>query len=465
MRRNFPQIGLLIFAATLLAGCIDSDNGGVTGEGSIRALHAIPEIGNVAFLIEEVQLAALGYKDVSGTSSYDDLEYDFNFEILLPGDTEETLLATTVLNVSRDFEYTFVLAGTFEAPEVIIWEQFGRDWADELEDADDAGTEVTVMEVSFAHVDRELGEVDVYLESPGTSPAATTPRGSLAYGERTDVFELTADEYQLVFTSPGDPSSILFASDPINIPAATTNLLVIMADGGLTSADFTVRWIGTSLGLELLDINVAPQFSAIHAAFGSADVDVVLDNEFTTPEIQGLAFGGISKDLAIDDGSLDINVTPAGNPGVLLAQREVTVAPGAFIRTYIVGLPGEVQLVTIADDRRVLATNARVQIFQAAARYQTLDIYLVEDDVDIALIDPTFPTVLFGTGNSYLPFEAGSYNLVLAEPGTKTIVGGPFAVTLEIGRNYGIVAVDEDDITAANVLIYDQTPESSDPPP
>ncbi|MEO0344960.1 MAG: DUF4397 domain-containing protein [Pseudomonadota bacterium] len=434
----------------------------MTGEGSIRALHAIPEIGNVTFLIEEVQLAALGYKDVSGTSSYDDLEYDFNFEILLPGDTEETLLATSVLSVSRDFEYTFVLAGTFEAPEVFIWEQFGRDWADELEDADDAGTEVTVMEVSFAHVDRELGEVDVYLESPGTSPATTAPRGSVVYGERTDVFELTADEYQLVFTSPGDPSSILFASDPITIPAATTNLLVIMADGGLTSADFTVRWIGTSLGLELLDINVAPQFSAIHAAFGSTDVDVVLGNEFTAPEIQGLAYGGLSEDLAIEDGSLDINVIPTGNPGVLLAQREVTVAPGAFIRTYIVGLPGEVQLVTIADDRRVLATNARVQIFQAAARYQTLDIYLVEDDVDITLIDPTFANVLFGTGNSYLPFEAGSYNLVLTEPGSKTIVGGPFAMTLEIGRNYGIVAVDEDDITAANVLIYDQTPEPSD---
>ncbi|MEO0617587.1 MAG: DUF4397 domain-containing protein [Pseudomonadota bacterium] len=437
----------------------------MTGEGSIRALHAIPEIGNVTFLIEEVQLAALGYKDVSGTSSYDDLEYDFNFEILLPGDTEETLLASTVLSVSRDFEYTFVLAGTFEAPEVIIWEQFGRDWADEIEDAEDNDTEVTVMEVSFAHVDLGLGEVDVYLESPGTSPSTTAPRGSISYGERTDVIELTADEYQLVFTSPGDPNSILFASDPISIPSATTNLLVIMDDGGLTSADFTVRWIGTSLGLELLDINVEAQFSAIHAAFGSSDVDVVLDNEFTMPEIQGLAFGEITDDLPIEDGSLDINVTPAGNPGVLLAQREVNVASGAFIRTYIVGLPGEVQLVTIADDRRILATNARVQIFQAAARYQTLDVYLVEDDVDITLINPTFGNVLFGTGNSYVPFEAGSYNLVLTEPGTKTIVGGPFALDLEVGRNYGIVAVDEDDITAANALIFDQTPDEPNPDP
>ncbi|MEO0952708.1 MAG: DUF4397 domain-containing protein [Pseudomonadota bacterium] len=459
MRYNPPRTSVLALLAALFSGCIDSDNGGVTGEGSIRALHAIPEIGNVTFLIEEVQLAALGYKDVSGTSSYDDLEYDFNFEILLPGETEETLLATTVLSVSRDFDYTFVLAGSFESPEVIIWQQFGRDWADEIEDAEDNDTEVTVMEVSFAHVDQALGTVDVYLEAPGTSPTATEPRGSISYGERTDVFELTADEYQLVFTSPGDPSSILFASDPITVPAATTNLLVIMADGGLTSADFTVRWIGTSLGLELLDINVAPQFSAIHAAFGSSAVDIVLDNDFTMPEIQELAFGGISEDLAIEDGSLDINATPAGDPGILLAQREVTVAPGAFIRTYIVGLPGEVQLVTIADDRRILATNARVQIFQAAARYQTLDIYLVEDDVDIALIGPTFGSVLFGTGNSYIPFEAGSYNLVFTEPGTKTIVGGPFGLDLDAGRNYGLVAVDEDDITAVDVLIYDQTPE------
>ncbi|MEO1119521.1 MAG: hypothetical protein AAFX75_16765, partial [Pseudomonadota bacterium] len=90
---------------------------------------------------------------------------------------------------------------------------------------------------------------------------------------------------------------------------------------------------------------------------------------------------------------------------------------------------------------------------------QTLDIYLVEDDVDIALIGPTFGSVLFGTGNSYIPFEAGSYNLVFTEPGTKTIVGGPFGLDLDAGRNYGLVAVDEDDITAVDVLIYDQTPE------
>ncbi|MEO1118979.1 MAG: hypothetical protein AAFX75_13960, partial [Pseudomonadota bacterium] len=54
MRYNPPRTSVLALLAALFSGCIDSDNGGVTGEGSIRALHAIPEIGNVTFLIEEV---------------------------------------------------------------------------------------------------------------------------------------------------------------------------------------------------------------------------------------------------------------------------------------------------------------------------------------------------------------------------------------------------------------------------
>lgn len=449
---------LTIVLIGFLSACSSSSNS-VTGKGSVRGIHAIPELGTVNFMIEETVLSSLNYKEASGTAEYDDLNYDFGFEILLPGDTDATTLATENVSVNVETEYTFVLAGTFADPELILWQQFGRDWAQELADADDAGTEVTVLETSFGHLDIDLGPVDVFLESPGTSPRFATPLGTIQYGELLPAVEFPAGDYQLIFTPAGDPATILFASDSVALTEATSNLFTIMDSAGLTTGDFSVRWIGTSLGVELVDLFVQPEISILHAAYGTDPVDVMLSDDFANPVVAGLAYSQLSGSVQIDDGTVNLIVTPAGNPGVFLAQKEISIEPGTYNRLVLAGLPGSMQTVRMSHDYLRLATHARVQLFQGAARFQTMDIYLVADDVDIALTSPTYSSTLFGSGTGYTSREAQSYNFVLTESGTKNIIGGPFHLDLELGRNYGIVIVDAADITAADILLIDQTPD------
>jgi hypothetical protein len=424
----------------------------------VRGVHAIPELGTVSFLIEETVLSGLSYKEASGTSEYDDLNYDFSFDVLLPGDTEATRLATENLTVDSESEYTFVLAGTFADPEIILWQQFGRDWEQELEDADDAGTTVTVLETSFGHLDVDLGPVEVYLEAPGTSPQFATPLGTISYGELLPAIEFNAGDYQLIVTPDGDPATLLFVSDLFTLSAATSNLFAVMDSAGLTAAEFSVRWIGTGLGAELNDLFVQPEISVLHAAFGTDPVDVVIGDDFDSPVAAGLAYTQLSASAQIDDGSVNLIVTPAGNPGVFLAQKEISVDKGGYHRLFLAGLPGQLQTVTLSHDLHTLATHARVQLFQGAARFQSMDIYLVAEDVDISLIGASFPSTLFGTGTAYTSMEAKTYNLVMTLPGTKNIIGGPFQLDMEIGRNYGVVVVDAPDITAADILFFDQTP-------
>lgn len=117
------------------------------------------------------------------------------------------------------------------------------------------------------------------------------------------------------------------------------------------------------------------------------------------------------------------------------------------------------QAVIFRHDRRRPATHGRVQIYHAAARFQTIDIYLTADDVDISIVVPSFASTLFGSGTGYLAREPGAYNVVLTEPGTKNVVGGPLRLELEQGRNYGVILVDAPDITAADMLVYKQTPD------
>ena len=444
-------LSLALFAAA----CSDSGED-ITGEGSIQALHAMIDIGSVSFLIEETELSSLNYKESSGVSEFDDLEYEFSFEVFLPDDDEATVLVSTTLSVNRETDYLFALAGTFADPELVLWEQFGRDWDDELEEADDNDTEVTVMEVSFGSLWKSDQAVDVYFEEPGTSPLSATPIATLGYTNLQTAIELTADEYQLVLTPPGDPETILFASDPLSVFAATSNLFVVMDDGGETAADFTVRWIGTSLGTELFDINLEPEVSVVHAALGTDAIDVLSGGTDDAPLATDLPFQSVSAPVAVEDGVLNVNVTPAANPGVFLAEQAFSLASGSINRLYFVGPPGFNNVVLLRLNERVLATHARLQLFQAASRFSTVDIYLVDTDVDIALIGPNFGSIIYGTGTSMLDFDPGDYNLVVTEPGTKTIVSGPTPLSLEAGSRTGIVLLDSANLNAVDILLIDE---------
>ena len=74
---SFRQYWVLLLSVFLLAACVDSNNGGVTGQGSIRGLHAIPDLGAATFLIEDTSLGLISFKEDSGISSFEDLENDF----------------------------------------------------------------------------------------------------------------------------------------------------------------------------------------------------------------------------------------------------------------------------------------------------------------------------------------------------------------------------------------------------
>lgn len=432
-----------------------NNNGDVTGEGSIQAMHAMPELNLVTFLIEETTLASLNFKAVSGISEYDDLEYAFRFETVFPEDTDPTVLGSMTVDVDAETEYLFILAGTLAAPEIVLWKQFGRDWAEEVADATENETEVTVMEVSFGNLSTIAGPVDVYFESPGTSPLSTLPKATVAYTDLQTAVELDAGDYQLVLTPVGDPSTILFASDPISVPAATSNLFTVIDDGGVTSAEYTIRWIGTSVGLELFDINLQPELSAFHAALGTDAINVVVGGDLSSPLIEDVGYAELSPFVDVESGSIDINITPADNAGVIVAERSFDLASGSIARLYLVGIPGAVEAVVLREDHRRIITHNRLQIFQAAARFPAVDIYIVDTDVDITLIGPTYSSLVYGTTTGLANRSPGEYNLVVTEPGTKNILGGPYLLTLDAGAVQGGVILDSPSITATDLALFE----------
>lgn len=453
-------LAFLFLALAATSACSDSANQEtVTGKGSIRALHTIPNVGVVSFLIEETVLGSITFQSATGISQYDDLEYEFRFEITLPDDDPEepTELVSRSVDVAADQEYTFVLAGTLDNPQLYLWEQFGRDWAEEIETAEENETEVTVMEVSFGHAATSLGNVDIYLEDPGTSPSAATPRATLDYSEFGAALELSAGDYQLVITPAGEPDTFLFASNPFSLSAATSTLITLLEDGGYTTADISISLIGAGSGTDLADINSTAVISAVHAALGTDPIDIFDTDDLSSPIIDSLRFGEVSDELALESGTFNMIVTPEDNLGVFLTQNAVNAVAGTYNRLFFVGLPGAIQAVSQRYDHSTIATHAKLQLFQAAVRFSTVDVYVVETDTDIQLIGPSYASVLFGSGFSYVSLEADEYNIFVTEPGTKNVIAGPLSVNLEESHNYSLVITDSPNISAAELVFFEDS--------
>jgi hypothetical protein len=133
-------LGLLL--ATALCGCAESERPTSTGEGTIRGVHAIATAPDVAFLIEERSLGTLAFRGSTSAQAFDDLTYNFNFDVLLPGSTTVERLATETLTVVPETDYVFVLTGTLDEPSILLWETPERAW----------NGDETVLEVSAGHL-------------------------------------------------------------------------------------------------------------------------------------------------------------------------------------------------------------------------------------------------------------------------------------------------------------------------
>jgi len=447
---------VLALFTSLCGGCSDPSSNieEATGEGSISALHAISDLGPVSFLIEETILANIDYKEFSGITEFDDLTYNFNFDIFLPEDTESTRMVTREVSVVADTAYTFVLTGSLANPEIILWEQFVRDWQAVLNEAADNGTDVTILDVAFGHLANNVGDLDIYISTPGTVPVLGNQIATVAFGGLQDSIETASGEYQLIVTNAGDPDNYLFASEPFTLASALSVSFVVMAPDDSGNTSLAVRVLGSGTGTELVDIDATSSMRVVHAADNTGALDVIVGDQFSTPFVSDIEFGARSAGNSIASGSLNLNITPAGNPGSFLAEESITILNGARYSLYLTGLPGQLVGFLLRDSARRLSTHALLRVYQGAARLNTLDFYLVPSGSDIALLSPTLSSFVYTGATGYLLVAPGIYDLVFTLPGSKTIVAGPLRQDLNALGIYDAVTTDTSQTDIADLLFY-----------
>jgi hypothetical protein len=454
---RFQKLAAILSALALAACGSESSLPEATGKGTLRAINAIKTSPEFAFLIEERSIDSLSYKEASSSSSWDDLNYTFNFDVLFFGDAARTRVASVNLDVVADKDYTFVISGDVAVPTITLWEGDVRDWGD--------GS--TATEFRFGHLAASGDPVDVYLDAPGNAPVLGQQVGTIAFGEVLPAFEMTAGGYVLTIATagadPADENNVLFVSNSF-VTEPETSLLFSVFDGDANEiAPLAVRSFNATSGgtAALSDSRFAPTVRFFHASVDPAVaiVDVYIEDLLATPApaplLSGHAFEDITGDIEVPFGVLPVSYTTVDDIMVIHVQEDVSIAAAVRWNMYFVGEAGNPQIVLGRSDRRSVETVAKFTMLQTATNHALLDLYVVDRGVDISAED-VLP-VAAGIPPSGTPLSspllAGSFDFYLTTSGEKTVVAGPYELDVALGDVVDLIVYDVTDNTAVAKIV------------
>lgn len=420
--KRYALIATLV-AAALLGGCAkESSLPQATGKGTVRALNAIATSPRFAFQIEERTIGDVQYKSVTSPAQYDDLDYIFNFAVVLAGETTPTRVASQAVDVTADKDYTFVISGALAAPDITIWEGDVREWAET-----DTTFELTIGHTATSLVDA----VDVYFTDIVTPPVDGLQMATLTYGEIGEPTELAEGSYILTVTPAGDDTTILLQSDPVRLEART-QILISLFDGDANDlAPLVAYGYNKAAGGTYVyrDVRFPRTAQFYHAAISLDSVDIYVDDPLTVPLVSGHVFRDVTAPQFLPEGIIPLTYLDSATQGVMPIDVEGAVAAGVNTNFYAIETTGgEYVLVDHVPDLRSIETRARVSFMNTVTGHPSLDLYLVPAGEAIDELSPSVPGLTLGSNPLQVAIAPQSYDIYLTLPGEKTILTGPIAV-------------------------------------
>jgi len=444
------RLVMACIAAAAISACGSESNfPTATGKANIWSINAISTSPEIGFLIEERLIGGVNYKANTIPRAWDDLEYTFNFDVIIPSAGGATRVASQLLDVVRDMDYILVVWGALTAPTVSLWEKPVRTFD---------GTE-TIFELRVGHAAEALGTVDVYFALDGVAPVLGEQFATLAPGEVSGMADLESDSYVVTVTAANDPANVLFQSAASIVAAAQSVLVPIFEGTANDTSPVTARVINMQgQAVSLADARTLPTVRYVHATMDLATSDVYDDAALTNRIIADLAFGDVTGDIEMAVGEPPVTFTAAGNPGAILYER--TLATFLGTRTYLYMtvdtlvdpnvLAGSQQLA----DRRSIETIARLTFFHSAINNPLVDLYVVDSGEAIDEALPRQIRLPYRLQSPSLSMSAGSFDLYITTSGEKTILDGPIPLDTVLGGIYEAVLLDRVDPTLAEFKIF-----------
>ena len=194
-------------------------------------------------------------------------------------------------------------------------------------------------------------------------------------------------------------------------------------------------------GIDVVDKDLPSGIRVLNAVSDRSAIDAGLDLALMPPLIQALPFATVSDQILIASGDHNLNITPAGNPGVLEIDQAFTAARASLGTWLITGSPGALSAALLGDDFRVVSGESKLRIFNASLLNGTVEVYVEAPGADLSTI-PAKALLASGTASANERFAPGDYELTVRSAIDQTILLGPQLLTIAADGYYGILLSD-----------------------
>ena len=175
-------------------------------------------------------------------------------------------------------------------------------------------------------------------------------------------------------------------------------------------------------------------------------VNVTVDG---VPFAVNLAYGAVAPSgtalyYPAYEGARKVAVRRTADTTVKVLDEDVDIEANTDRTLYILGTrTGTPALfVRIDDNSPPAAGNIKLRLVDLARTAGNVDVYVTAPNASIATIAPTIPNLLLGDATRYVSLPAGSYQVRLTTPGTKTVLLTVNTGALAAGAIRTVVALD-----------------------
>ena len=146
-------------------------------------------------------------------------------------------------------------------------------------------------------------------------------------------------------------------------------------------------------------------------------------------------------------GAVVINPPTTDEDGNPVDPVSTTLTDGVYYDAIAVGSVAaeNLGLFTAADDRRRLATAAKLRVIHGSPSTPEVDLYIVDSTItDISAVEPFATDIPYLFNSTYLQVDAGTYNVYVTPAGTKDKAISAEGVTVDAAGIYTAIARDAD---------------------
>jgi hypothetical protein len=432
---------LAVLAPLLLSACYGDHNGnygynGYSGPAAnLQVQHASPDAPALIVLVDgQQQFDELHYGEGTGELQIPAGSHTLSIQALTAGGPV-TVIAPASVNFAQNNDYVVIALGPYASLSTSTYSHALSTVAP------------TATRIQIVHAAPAAPAVAVYLTAPAADLSSSTPlgSGSLAFMGAIGPNDVPSGSYEIRLTPAGSTTPVLFDSGTITLSGGSDFVVTLLQNVGPGTAPIVLGTVD-SFGdnATLFDVSTPATVRVVNASPDAPALDVsAINSSDLAIEIGAqLAYEGFTPYQPLPPTNYTIQFSPVSNVNQIVTSLPLTLNAGSQQTIYALGLYASLGTQVTWDDRRRIATGAKLRIFQALPDVAFVDIYLTPPGAGIASMAPTFAGMPFAADTGFQQFAAGSYDLTVTTAGTQNILIGPTTLNVINTGLYTVVARD-----------------------